>query len=51
VYGGDAVSGRSLAPVVDEMLRRHGWQKQNDPLAIAYERVPSDDHNPPDGPF
>lgn len=44
-WGGSTVTGRELRAVEEEMLRRHGWQKKNDPLAIAYERVPSDDTN------
>lgn len=44
-WGGNQVTGRELRAVEEEMLRRHGWQKKNDPLAIAYERVPSDDTN------
>lgn len=43
VYGGSVVEGRELNAVVEEFLRRHGWHKKNDPVAISYEKVPSDD--------
>lgn len=45
-YGYNEVKGRELNAVLEEMMRRHGWQKKNDPLAIAYEKVPSDDTDP-----
>lgn len=34
-YGGD-VKGASLAAVLEEYLRRNGWEKRNDPVAIPY---------------
>ena len=40
-YAG-VVEGDSLLPVVEEFMRRHGWEKVHTPLAIGYERIPSD---------
>lgn len=50
-YGYQAVKGRSLRAAVEEMLRRHGWQKHNDPIAISYEKIPSDDTDATEAPF
>lgn len=45
-YTGDgAATGARLAPTIDEVLRRHSWNKRNDPIALAppeIEPAPSD---------
>lgn len=33
-YGSNNPAGARLAPVVDEFLRRHGWNKVNAPLCL-----------------
>jgi hypothetical protein len=42
-----AVTGHSIQPVIDEYLRRHGWDKLNAPLAISFDgtqaAVPDED--------
>jgi hypothetical protein len=45
-YNCRAVKGSSLGPVVDEFLRRYGWDKLNAPKALSYQKIPSDDTNP-----
>lgn len=45
-YGSDAVKGRELNAVVDEQLRQLGWKEVNAPIAIGYEKIPSDDLDP-----
>lgn len=42
-YGEGRVEGDSIQPVLDELLRRHGWEKIHSPKALAYEKVPGDD--------
>lgn len=42
-YGEDIVTGNSVQPVIDEYMRRKGWNSQNAPKAIGYLKVPSDD--------
>jgi len=37
------VTGDSIQAVLDECLRRHGWEKIHAPKALSYERIPSDD--------
>lgn len=39
----DAVKGDDLDACVEELMRRRGWQSVHAPVAIGYERVPSDD--------
>ena len=38
-YDAAKSTGYALAPVVDEFLRRFGWNKRNAPLAISYDPV------------
>jgi hypothetical protein len=38
---GTKVKGFSIQPVVDEYLRRHGWEKVNAPKAISFDKVAS----------
>lgn len=42
-----AVTGDSLGPVVDEFMRRHGWEQIHSPKAIGYDKIPSDDSEEP----
>ncbi len=42
-YGYGGVEGDSINPVLEELLRRHGWEKVHSPKALAYEKVPGDD--------
>lgn len=37
------VSGDNLQAVLDEFLRRSGWQKIHAAKALTYEKIPSDD--------
>ena len=42
-YDGKTVTGDAIQPVLDEYMRRHGWERLHAPKAIGYERIPSDD--------
>jgi hypothetical protein len=42
-YGAGKVSGDKLDAVLDEFLRRNGWEKLHAPKAIGYHKIPSDD--------
>lgn len=46
-YSYDRVTGDTLQAVLDEFLRRRGWQQVHAPKALAYEKVPSDDTENP----
>ena len=39
-YGSDSTRGNRLEPVVDEFLRRKGWNQANEPLAIGCAEAP-----------
>lgn len=41
-YGGGEVKGDSLNAVLDEYLRRNGWEKIHAAKAISYEKIPSE---------
>ncbi len=37
------VKGDSMHAIVEEFMRRRGWKKRHAPIAISYEKIPSDD--------
>lgn len=45
---GYEVEGDDLDACVDELMRRDGWKKVHAPVAIGYEKIPSDDTDPSD---
>ena len=42
-YGSGKVTGDNIQAVLDEFLRRNGWEAVHAPKAIGYEKVTSDD--------
>lgn len=40
-YGQNATEGNSLAPTLDEFMRRYGWNSVNAPKAISFQDVPA----------
>jgi phosphoglycolate phosphatase-like HAD superfamily hydrolase len=36
-YSSGVVTGNQIQPVIDEYLRRHGWDKLNAPLQISFD--------------
>ena len=42
-YGSNPVNGNSTYAVVEEFLRRNGWQAVNKPLAIAFDKTREDE--------
>lgn len=38
-YNGNLVEGNSLSEVLQEVLRRKGWQKVNEPISISFDKV------------
>lgn len=46
MYGTGEVEGSALQSVLDEFMRRHGWNKINKPKAIAYNKIIGDDEIP-----
>ncbi len=47
-YGINSTTGDELQSVIDEYMRRHGWQATHAPKAIAYHAAPSDDTEEPE---
>jgi len=37
-WGGSEVGGNDLSAVIDEIIRRNGWEKRNAPLALPGPR-------------
>ena len=45
-YSIDTTKGDAIQPVIDEFMRRHGWQAIHAPKAIGYSKVPDEDMEP-----
>ena len=41
-YGSGAVRGVGIEPVLEEFLRRHGWEKKFAALSLTYEKSQAD---------
>lgn len=39
-YGGE-VTGDNMQAVLEEFMRRHGWKKAHNPVAITFQEAPS----------
>ena len=42
-FGGNMVEGDGAQAVLDEMLRRYGWDAVHRAKALTYEKIPSED--------